>query len=157
MNLRLEEEKDYSTVENLTREAFWNIYRPGCDEHLLILICEMQMNLLKDLIMWQFTINTMKNAIFMDRVNDLSLVYRGALVTIIEHQSTINPNMALRLLLYAAKLYEKMIDGRQIYSTKKMSVPRPEFIVLYNGKGDLPAESVLKLSDMYKELEGTRI
>ena len=36
ISLRLEEENDYSTVENLTREAFWNVYRPGCDEHLLI-------------------------------------------------------------------------------------------------------------------------
>jgi len=34
--LRQEEEKDYNSVENLTREAFWNIYKPGCDEHLLI-------------------------------------------------------------------------------------------------------------------------
>ena len=34
--LRLEEEKDYKIVENLTREAFWNNYVPGCDEHLLI-------------------------------------------------------------------------------------------------------------------------
>ena len=34
--LRPEEEKDYNVVENLTREAFWNVYRPGCDEHLLI-------------------------------------------------------------------------------------------------------------------------
>jgi predicted N-acetyltransferase YhbS len=34
--LKPEEEKDYNAVENLTREAFWNIYRPGCDEHLLI-------------------------------------------------------------------------------------------------------------------------
>jgi len=34
--LRLEEEKDYRTVENITREAFWNNHVPGCDEHLLI-------------------------------------------------------------------------------------------------------------------------
>ena len=34
--LRPEEEKDYNSVENLTREAFWNVYKPGCDEHLLI-------------------------------------------------------------------------------------------------------------------------
>jgi predicted N-acetyltransferase YhbS len=33
--LRLEEEKDYRTVEELTREAFWNYHVPGCDEHLL--------------------------------------------------------------------------------------------------------------------------
>ena len=36
IELRLEEEKDYKTVENLTREAFWNHYVPGCDEHLLV-------------------------------------------------------------------------------------------------------------------------
>jgi len=34
--LRLEEEKDFHPVENLTREAFWNVYKPGCDEHLLV-------------------------------------------------------------------------------------------------------------------------
>jgi predicted N-acetyltransferase YhbS len=34
--LRPEEEKDYTAVEILTREAFWNVYKPGCDEHLLI-------------------------------------------------------------------------------------------------------------------------
>jgi predicted N-acetyltransferase YhbS len=36
IELRLEEEKDHKTVENLTREAFWNHYVPGCDEHLLV-------------------------------------------------------------------------------------------------------------------------
>lgn len=36
MKIRLEDEKDYYEVENLTREAFWNVYRPGCFEHLVI-------------------------------------------------------------------------------------------------------------------------
>ncbi|MCL2196855.1 MAG: N-acetyltransferase [Treponema sp.] len=36
IELRLEEENDYFIVENITREAFWNHYVPGCDEHLLI-------------------------------------------------------------------------------------------------------------------------
>jgi predicted N-acetyltransferase YhbS len=34
--LRNEEEKDFNIVENITREAFWNMYTPGCDEHLLL-------------------------------------------------------------------------------------------------------------------------
>jgi predicted N-acetyltransferase YhbS len=34
--LRLEEEKDYRLVEELTREAFWNVNVPGCGEHLLV-------------------------------------------------------------------------------------------------------------------------
>ncbi len=33
---RLETLKDYAAVEALTREAFWNIYKPGCDEHYII-------------------------------------------------------------------------------------------------------------------------
>ncbi len=36
LTIRLETEKDYETVENLTREAFWNVYRPGCSEHYVL-------------------------------------------------------------------------------------------------------------------------
>ena len=36
MIIRLEQPKDYREVENLTREAFWNIYRPGCTEHYVL-------------------------------------------------------------------------------------------------------------------------
>lgn len=34
--LRLETERDHRAVEELTRDAFWDIYKPGCDEHLLV-------------------------------------------------------------------------------------------------------------------------
>jgi predicted N-acetyltransferase YhbS len=34
--IRLEEKKDYRTVEELVRESFWNVYRPGCSEHYVI-------------------------------------------------------------------------------------------------------------------------
>ena len=36
MIIRLEQTKDYCEVENLTREAFWNVYRPGCTEHYVL-------------------------------------------------------------------------------------------------------------------------
>ena len=36
MNIRLERPSDYREVENLTREAFWNVYRPGCTEHFVL-------------------------------------------------------------------------------------------------------------------------
>jgi predicted N-acetyltransferase YhbS len=35
IKIRLENEKDHKEVENLTREAFWDLHQPGCDEHLL--------------------------------------------------------------------------------------------------------------------------
>ena len=36
MNIRLERTEDYREVDNLTREAFWNVYRPGCTEHYVL-------------------------------------------------------------------------------------------------------------------------
>lgn len=36
LTIRLETEKDYRIVENVTREAFWNIYAPGCNEHYFV-------------------------------------------------------------------------------------------------------------------------
>ena len=36
MKIRLETCQDYREVENLTREAFWNVYRPGCLEHYVL-------------------------------------------------------------------------------------------------------------------------
>ena len=36
MNIRLETPADYAAVENLTREAFWNVYKPGADEHYFV-------------------------------------------------------------------------------------------------------------------------
>ena len=36
MNIRLEQPSDYREVENLTREAFWNVYAPGCLEHYVL-------------------------------------------------------------------------------------------------------------------------
>ena len=34
--IRSEKEEDYRDVENLVRESFWNVYRPGCSEHYVI-------------------------------------------------------------------------------------------------------------------------
>ncbi|SDB35444.1 Predicted N-acetyltransferase YhbS [Pseudobutyrivibrio sp. YE44] len=34
--IRLEKQEDYRTVENLIRESFWNVYRPGCSEHYVM-------------------------------------------------------------------------------------------------------------------------
>lgn len=34
--IRPETKDDYRAVENLTRESFWNVYRPGCMEHYVL-------------------------------------------------------------------------------------------------------------------------
>jgi hypothetical protein len=98
------------------------------------------------------TINTLENALFMGQINDVSFEIGGKLVVLVEHQSTVNENMALRLLMYAGRVYEKIIEGRNIYSTKRLSIPRPEFFVLYNGTDPYPDEDVLCLSEAFESL-----
>ena len=95
------------------------------------------------------SINTLENVLFLDFNNDISFEIGGKLVILIEHQSTINPNMALRLFLYIARVLEKKVKGRTLYSTKPVSIPYPEFFVLYNGSEKFPDEQVLKLSDLF--------
>jgi len=34
--LRNEKQQDFRETENITREAFWDVYKPGCDEHLIL-------------------------------------------------------------------------------------------------------------------------
>ena len=36
MIIRLEKKEEYRKVENLVRESFWNVYRPGCLEHYVL-------------------------------------------------------------------------------------------------------------------------
>lgn len=36
ISIKLENENDFRNVENIVREAFWNVYKPGCVEHLIV-------------------------------------------------------------------------------------------------------------------------
>ena len=36
INIRLEKKEEYRQVENMVRESFWNVYRPGCLEHYVL-------------------------------------------------------------------------------------------------------------------------
>lgn len=36
ISIRPEDENDFKTVENMTREAFWDLYKPRCVEHLIL-------------------------------------------------------------------------------------------------------------------------
>jgi len=96
-------------------------------------------------------INTLQDVLYMDRMNDISFEIDGKLIVLLEHQSTVNPNIPLRILLYIARLYEKIIGGKNIYTSKRIKVPRPVFFVLYNGNAELPDQMELKLSDMFEK------
>jgi len=99
------------------------------------------------------SINTLEDVLFMDFINDISFEIDGKLVVLIEHQSTINENMALRLLMYIGRVYEKITEGRNIYKGKPIKIPQPQFFVLYNGVEPYPDEKVIKLSESFEKLE----
>ncbi|GHV12514.1 hypothetical protein AGMMS49938_05210 [Fibrobacterales bacterium] len=95
-------------------------------------------------------INTLPDVFFMNRQNDIFFTVGDKVVVLVEHQSTINENMPLRFLIYISRLYEKIIDGKAIYKSKLLKIPKPEFIVLYNGRDNYPKEKILKLSDSFE-------
>ena len=97
------------------------------------------------------TINTLENVLYKNMFNDISFEIGGKLVVLIEHQSTINPNMAIRLLMYIGRIYEKLIGGKKIYAEKQIAIPRPEFFVLYNGMAPFPDEQWQRLSDAFED------
>jgi hypothetical protein len=95
------------------------------------------------------SINTLQNVLFMEQNNDISFTIDNKLVILLEHQSTVNPNMPLRFLFYISRVYEKLIDLKSIYRKTLLPVPTPEFIVLYNGTAPQPDETILRLSDSF--------
>ncbi|GHU15326.1 hypothetical protein FACS1894163_01640 [Spirochaetia bacterium] len=96
-------------------------------------------------------INTLESVLFKGQMNDISFVIADTLVVLIEHQSTINENMPLRLLLYLAEIYKKITGDEDLYREKRISLPRPELIVLYNGTKPYDDEKILRLSNSFKD------
>ena len=97
-------------------------------------------------------INTIEDAVYMGVKNDVSFLVEGH-INIYEHQSTINPNIPVRLLEYLVRIYGKYITEAKAnkYSTKQIMLPVPKFVVFYNGKANAPEDSILRLSDAFPE------
>ena len=99
-------------------------------------------------------INTLTDVLFRKQINDISFTIDDRLVVLVEHQSTISENLPLRFLQYIGRVYEKIIDSKKRYQTKLVKIPKPDFIVLYNGKFPCPDYRELKLSDAFKSTTG---
>ena len=96
-------------------------------------------------------IKTLKSVLFNRLKNDISFKIGDRFIVLFEHQSTINPNMPARMLLYSAMLYRKMLSKESIYSKKLIPLPAPEFYVLYNGKEPWTDNNKLYLSSAFAE------
>lgn len=93
--------------------------------------------------------NTLENAIYMNVKNDISFLIAHHM-NLYEHQSTINPNMPLRDLIYISEQLRVYIKELSIYSTKLQRIPTPSFVVFYNGSDEMPEKVVLRLSDAFE-------
>ena len=94
--------------------------------------------------------NTIEDAVYLGMRNDVSFIIVNEL-HLWEHQSTYNPNMPMRFLLYAAKLYEKYIAESDYYpySSVLQPAPRPKCICFYNGTANQPERKILRLSEAF--------
>ena len=95
-------------------------------------------------------ITTLENAVYMNYKNDISFVFDFELA-LYEHQSTVNPNMPLRDLVYVTKVLQGIIRNEDLYGSTLIKLPTPRFVVFYNGTDEQPQKQVLKLSDAYEK------
>ena len=91
----------------------------------------------------------LEQVLYKSYYNDIAVLVDGQFILMIEHQSTVNPNMPLRLLEYIARIYGNTVDSRAKFSRHLVPLARPEFIVFYTGNQKLPPESYLYLSDSF--------
>lgn len=97
-------------------------------------------------------ITTLMDVIYMRMKNDVSFLLHSE-ISLYEHQSTFNPNMPLRGLMYFASLYAQILSirNKDIYGSSLVKIPTPRYIVFYNGNKSYPDKMELKLSDAFEK------
>ena len=98
----------------------------------------------------ELEIVTLKNAVYMNMKNDRAFLLDMQL-NLYEHQSTWNPNMPLRFLMYVAKEYQMLVRNQTLYASALVKVPTPHFVVFYNGETEQEAETILRLSHSFQQ------
>ena len=93
-------------------------------------------------------INTLHNAIYLSMRNDISFIIDMRL-NLYEHQSTLNPNLPLRYLLYVSDIYSAYTKDMNLYSSRAIQIPTPRFVIFYNGTKEQPDVREMKLSDLF--------
>ena len=104
----------------------------------------------------QLEVTTLENAIYMNMKNDVSFLLDAEMM-LYEHQSTWNPNMPLRDLIYITRLLEKYVNRESLYASTPVRIPAPHFVVFYNGSSDVSEDVILKLSDAFEERKGSHL
>ncbi len=95
-------------------------------------------------------ITTLENALYMNYKNDISFVFDYELM-LYEHQSSVNPNMPFRDLIYVTKVLQTIVKDENLYGQALIKLPTPRFVVFYNGTDEQPKVQTLRLSDAYEK------
>ena len=93
---------------------------------------------------------TIEEVLFKTIKNDIAFTIEDRYIVLVEHQSTINENMAVRDLVYFSTIIQNMFSNKDFYRRKALILPNPFFIVLYNGTEELPDFETIRLSDQYR-------
>jgi len=99
-------------------------------------------------------LTTIEEIFFDSEKNDVSFIAKNRHIILLEHQSTVNANMPLRILWYIAELYRQYVDPKTPYRTKLIYLPTPKFYVFYNGKTPMPQRWQKRLSDAFADDKG---
>ena len=99
-------------------------------------------------------LTTIDEVFFDSEKNDVSFIVKNHHIILLEHQSTVNANMPLRILWYIAELYRQYVNPKLPYRANIVALPAPKFYVLYNGRTRMPPRWQLRLSDAFGEHEG---
>ncbi len=96
-------------------------------------------------------ITTLDDTLYLGMKNDVSFLV-SATMNLYEHQSTVNYNMPLRGLEYLAKMLSQYIEmnALNVYQKKMIRLPRPQYVVFYNGRETQPDEQIVRLSDAFE-------
>lgn len=102
----------------------------------------------------QIQIKKLEKGVLLSLHNDASFVLDSYL-NLYEHQSTYNPNMLLRFLIYFSNMMLELIQSRNddLFGRKQILIPTPKFVVFYNGLAKRPAREEMHLSDAYEHQE----
>ena len=102
------------------------------------------------------SLTTIENVIYITMKNDISFLI-GSQMNLYEQQSSFNPNMPLRGLMYFAQLYQMNLSerGEDLFGSRLVKIPAPSFVVFYNGDKKLSDVSKLRLSDAFEPTEST--
>ncbi len=96
----------------------------------------------------ELTYTTLKNAIYIDRNNDLSFVVNDRYLVMSECQSTINRNIPMRCLGYVNRTLENLAGREVLYGRNLVKFPAPEFYLFYVGKEPWDRKT-LRLSESF--------